>query len=102
MKNLRLWADGRLHWHWDPGMLEGRGPRDNPRMRRAAQNLTLPTLLIRGRLSDVLSPQGARDFLALAPHAEFADIAGADHMVAGDKNDAINAATFDFLERHSR
>jgi pimeloyl-ACP methyl ester carboxylesterase len=102
MKNLRLREDGRYHWHWDPRMMAGRGPRPNERMRAAAQNLTIPTLLVRGRLSDVLSPQGAKDFLALVPHAEFADIAGADHMVAGDKNDAFNAATFDFLERHSR
>ena len=70
-------------------------------MLRAAQNLKIPTLLIRGRLSDVLSPEGAQDFLRVVPHAEFADIAGADHMVAGDRNDAFNAATFDFLERHS-
>ncbi|MDB5448256.1 MAG: protein ABHD11-like, partial [Phenylobacterium sp.] len=34
------------------------------------------------------------------PHAEFVDIAGADHMVAGDRNDAFNAAVFDFLARH--
>jgi pimeloyl-ACP methyl ester carboxylesterase len=100
MKNLRL-RDGRYHWHWDPQMLTGRGPREPERMRRAAEALSVPTLLIRGRLSDVLSPQGARDFLAIVPHAEFADIAGADHMVAGDRNDAFNAATFDFLERHS-
>jgi pimeloyl-ACP methyl ester carboxylesterase len=100
MKNLRL-RDGRYHWHWDPQMLTGRGPREPERMRRAAEALTVPTLLIRGRLSDVLSPEGARDFLAIAPHAEFADIAGADHMVAGDRNDAFNAATFEFLERHS-
>jgi pimeloyl-ACP methyl ester carboxylesterase len=102
MKNLRLREDGRLHWHWDPRMLDGRGPRDFERMGRAAEALTIPTLLVRGQMSDVLSPEGARAFLDLAPHAEFVDIAGADHMVAGDRNDAFNAATFDFLERHSR
>jgi non-heme chloroperoxidase len=102
MKNLRLREDGRLHWHWDQRMLTGRGPRPVERLTEAARALTIPTLLVRGRLSDVLSPEGAREFLALVPHAEFADIAGADHMVAGDRNDAFNAATFDFLERHSR
>jgi non-heme chloroperoxidase len=101
MKNLRLREDGRYHWHWDPRMLDGRGPRDAERLRDAARSLTAPTLLIRGRLSDVVSPEGARDFLALAPHAEFVDIAGADHMVAGDRNDAFNAAVFDFLLRHA-
>jgi len=55
---------------------------------------------VRGGLSGVVSPAGVQDFLSLAPHAEFVDIAGADHMVAGDRNDAFNEATFDFLERH--
>lgn len=101
MKNLRLREDGRLHWHWDPRMFGGeRGPRDTGGLRDAARNLTVPTLLVRGRLSDVLSQEGVDDFLTLVPHAEFADIPGADHMVAGDRNDAFNAATFAFLERH--
>jgi len=99
MKNLRL-RDGRYFWHWDPRMFgEGRGPRDTDFLRAAAQRLTVPALLVRGKLSDVLSQDGVDDFLKLVPHAEFADIAGADHMVAGDKNDAFNAAVFAFLER---
>jgi len=99
MRNLRL-RDGRYFWHWDPRMFgEGRGPRDTDFLREAARRLTTPTLLVRGRLSDVLSQEGADDFLRLVPHAEFADIADADHMVAGDKNDAFNAAVFAFLER---
>jgi pimeloyl-ACP methyl ester carboxylesterase len=99
MKNLRL-RDGRYHWHWDPRMFQyGRPVRDTDFLREAARGLTVPTLLVRGKLSDVLSQEGVDDFLRLVPHAEFADIAGADHMVAGDKNDAFNAAVFDFLER---
>jgi len=101
MKNLRLREDGRYHWHWDPRMFgEGRGPRDTDGLRAAARDLKVPILLVRGRLSEVLSQEGVDDFLSLVPHAEFADIPGADHMVAGDRNDAFNAATFDFLERH--
>jgi pimeloyl-ACP methyl ester carboxylesterase len=100
MKNLRLREDGRYHWHWDPRMMKGGDPRKPDRMERAARNLKTPTLLIRGGLSEVVSPEGAREFLQLAPHAEFVDIAGADHMVAGDRNDAFNDAAFDFLERH--
>jgi len=99
MRNLRL-RDGRYHWHWDPRMFQfGRPPRDTDGLREAARGLTVPTLLVRGKLSDVLSQEGVDDFLELVPHAEFADIAGADHMVAGDKNDAFNAAVFAFLER---
>ena len=100
MRNLRL-RDGRYHWHWDPRMFQGgRGPRDTDGLREAARNLKVPTLLVRGRLSDVLSQEGVEDFLQLVPHAEFADIADADHMVAGDRNDAFNDAVFAFLERH--
>jgi len=99
MRNLRL-REGRYYWHWDPRMFrEGRGPRDSDGLREAARNLKVPTLLVRGRLSDVLSQEGVDDFLQLVPHAEFADIVGADHMVAGDRNDAFNEAVFAFLER---
>jgi pimeloyl-ACP methyl ester carboxylesterase len=104
MRNLRRGQDGRLHWHWDPKMLHRaeETPWDMEALREAARRLTMPTLLIRGRLSDLLSPAGAKEFLQLAPHAEFVDIAGADHMVAGDRNDAFNDAVFDFLERRIR
>lgn len=102
MKNLRLRDDGRLYWHWDPRMLAGLddGLPDMDRLRQAARRLSIPALLVRGKMSDVVSLDGVQDFLELAPNAEFVDIAGADHMVAGDRNDAFNAAVFDFLDRH--
>ena len=40
----------------------------------------------------------AREFLELVPHARFADVSGARHMVAGDKNDQFAAAIIDFLK----
>lgn len=66
----------------------------------AARALTCPTLLIRGASSEVVSPEGVAAFLAIVPHAEFVDVAGADHMVAGDRNDAFLGAALDFLARH--
>jgi non-heme chloroperoxidase len=102
MKNLRRRDDGRLHWHWDPRMMskDPEGWAEMEFLREASQRLAVPSLLLRGRMSDVLSPEGVDDFLSLAPHAEFVDIAGADHMVAGDRNDAFNQAVFDFLDRN--
>ncbi len=98
-RNLRF-REGRYHWHWDPRMFENGPPaRDTERLRDAARSLTVPVLLVRGGHSDILSQAGADDFLRLVPHAEFADIAGADHMVAGERNDAFNDAVFSFLER---
>jgi len=100
-KNLRRTADGRWRWHWDPAFLEpGHGPRpgqDTERLRAAARRLRVPTLLVRGRLSDLLSEEGAREFLALVPHARFADVSDAGHMVAGDRNDRFTAAVLGFL-----
>ena len=48
-------------------------------------------------MSDILSEEGAREMLELAPHARYVDVADAGHMVAGDRNDAFNAAVVDFL-----
>lgn len=102
-KNVRLGEDGRWHWHWDPRFI--RPPTDEPRSLRnedrlddAARALTLPTLLVRGKASDVLSEDGARHLLDLVPHAQVVDVAGAGHMVAGDRNDAFNDAVVAFLE----
>jgi pimeloyl-ACP methyl ester carboxylesterase len=53
---------------------------------------------VRGHMSDILSPEGAEQFLALVPDAEFVDVAGAGHMVAGDRNDAFNSAVVRFLD----
>jgi pimeloyl-ACP methyl ester carboxylesterase len=66
-KSLRQGADGRWRWHWDPRFLTGiRPPSDvaNPsRLENAARGLTVPTLLVRGRESDVLSEEGAQAFV---------------------------------------
>ena len=104
MRNLRRRADGRLHWHWDPAFTRPRDGNAAPDWRefeRAAAALTVPTLLIRGARSRVLSREGAAAFLALVPAAEFAEVADADHMVAGDANDSFNEAVFGFLARHA-
>lgn len=101
-KNLRRGDDGRWRWHWDPrfmsmGSTEPRPPRDPEVLERAARALRVPTLLVRGRHSDLLSEAGARAFLALVPHARFVDVSGAGHMVAGDRNDVFSSAVLAFL-----
>ena len=102
-RNLRL-RDGRYYWHWDPALLQmGRnadftGP--NP-LEKAACALKIPTLLIRGGRSRIVSETGVREFLEMAPHAEFVDISNAHHMVAGDANDAFNEAVFAFADKQT-
>ncbi len=99
-RNLRE-RDGRYFWHWDSRMMASfaRGASIRERLNTAARNLGVPTLLVRGEISDVVSPAGAQEFLNAAPHAEFVEVPGAGHMVAGDSNDIFTAAVVDFLSR---
>jgi pimeloyl-ACP methyl ester carboxylesterase len=75
---------------------------DPARLGAAASSLRLPTLLVRGGESDVLSVDDAVRFLELVPHAEFASVAGAHHMVAGDDNAVFEDVLGDFLARRVR
>ncbi|MEX2481909.1 MAG: alpha/beta hydrolase [Gammaproteobacteria bacterium] len=100
-KNLRRAPDGKYRWHWDPRFMTLRRDMDKrtERLIACARNLALPALLVRGGLSDVLSEEGAQHFLSLCPHAEYVNITGAAHMVAGDRNDVFGNAVTDFLAR---
>lgn len=102
-KNVRLGEDGRYRWHWDPKIRDGNPRIDlDERQRRledCARRLDLPTLLVRGGLSDVLTVGGAQEFLELCPHAEYVAVPDAAHMVAGDRNDMFADAVIDFLRR---
>ena len=100
-KNLRL-RDGRWYWHWDPAFMTK--PGDDPELRtenfeRAAADLTIPVLLIRGKLSDVVSPEGVQHFLDTVPNAEFVELSGAGHTAAGDDNDAFSDVVVTFATR---
>jgi pimeloyl-ACP methyl ester carboxylesterase len=100
-KNLRVGADARYRWHWDPRFIDhehGLTPEQfTERMVECARRLQLPTLLVRGALSDVLSAQAAQEFRELVPHAEIVDVSDAAHMVAGDRNDRFTQAVLEFL-----
>jgi pimeloyl-ACP methyl ester carboxylesterase len=100
-KNLRL-RDGRWFWHWDPAFLTV--PADDKfvrvaKLEQAVMALTIPILLIRGRLSDVVSEEGVKDFLEKVPDAEFVELSGAGHTAAGDDNDAFSEVVVQFVNR---
>lgn len=103
MKNLRRRADGRLHWHWDPAFV-ARSPRAEPPqfksdLRAAARQIHIPTLLVRGLLSDIVSDDGVARLREAMPTLEVFEVADAAHMVAGDRNDKFNQAVVAFLQR---
>ncbi|HUD43573.1 MAG TPA: alpha/beta hydrolase [Dokdonella sp.] len=93
-------ADGRLRWHWDPRMLgpvAGEGERYQPRLFAAARRIRVPTLLVSGGASDVVSAETIGEFLALVPHARHVSVADATHMVVGDRNDRFTRHVEEFL-----
>jgi len=100
-KNLRLDSDGRYYWHWDPQFIphanDVRRNKDFKRFTNAARSLRIPTLLVRGQMSDVVSKDIAKEFLELVSHAKFIDVQGAGHMIAGDRNDLFSDSIIDFL-----
>lgn len=102
-KNVRLHDDGRWHWHWDPAVMAGANdePRrsgNEDRLLAAAARIRVPTLLIRGASSDIVTPEAAAELLTLVPDSEFVEVT-AGHMVAGDDNDVFTGHVRNFLDR---
>lgn len=69
-------------------------------LQAATRTVDIPTLLVRGRMSDIVSDESVRELQDLIPHAEVVDVADAGHMVAGDRNDAFNDGAVGFVARH--
>ena len=101
-KNLRSKDDGRYYWHWDPRFIRRRpGSRDRgyfDLQLKAAEKVTIPTLLIRGALSDVVTMEDVDYFLSVISHAKFVEIENAAHMIAGDRNDIFAEEAIKFLK----
>jgi pimeloyl-ACP methyl ester carboxylesterase len=102
-RNLRRHADGRWYWHWDPRFFDTFEPDPEAAAKRytaAAVGVKVPTLLVRGTKSELVTPENVRHFRESIPHAEYVDVADAAHMIAGDRNDVFNEVVLDFLQRH--
>ena len=99
--NLRKREDGRLYWHWDPAFHAGSKQRAEAgmllRMQTATRGIRVPLLLVCGERSEVVDEPAIAHLLQLLPHAKCVQVAGARHMVAGDRNDAFGTAVLDFL-----
>jgi pimeloyl-ACP methyl ester carboxylesterase len=94
--------DGRWYWHWDPRVIsQGRTEVPPDRLSGlldvATTNIHVPTMLVHGLQSDVVTQEGVDDLLARIPGATAVGVDGAAHMIAGDRNDAFTTAVLDFL-----
>lgn len=100
--NLRPHGE-RWVWHWDPRMPDSfEGRMDPPgmaeRLLDAARAADVPVLLVRGGISDVVREDVAEQFCVRVPRARRVDVAGAGHMVAGDRNEHFLDAIVPFLQ----
>lgn len=100
-RNLLQRDDGRWYWRWDPKLLGNVGGAESmgQKLHAVAGGVSVPTLMVRGKRSEMVSDEILADFLHHIPHAEVADIAGASHMVAGDDNNSFSAAVIRFLDQ---
>lgn len=107
--NLRE-RDGRWYWHWDPKFIDGTSAlppievTEVDRLYAAIEAILrsrVPMLLVRGQMSDLVTEERADEFIARFPEVDFVDVAGAGHMVAGDRNDIFAGAVVEFLARHA-
>jgi pimeloyl-ACP methyl ester carboxylesterase len=101
-KNLRL-RDGRYFWHWDPKFIFREQDIDPLQqqaiMEAAAAHVQIPTLLLKGSLSEIVDDEGVEAFRRILPQGEVVEVDGAGHMIAGDKNSVFDAAVLEFLRR---
>jgi pimeloyl-ACP methyl ester carboxylesterase len=94
--------DGRWYWHWDPLLIRQERTEVVPDrlaglLDVAMSNIHVPTMLVRGMLSDVVTQEGVDDLLARIPGATVVGVEGAAHMIAGDRNDAFSQSVVTFL-----
>ena len=66
---------------------------------QAAPSITVPTLLIRGLRSELVSERSVRALREVIPHATHLDVADAGHMIVGDRNDAFTSQLAGYLGR---
>jgi pimeloyl-ACP methyl ester carboxylesterase len=102
-RNLRRAQDGRWRWHWDPAFMtipdEPARALRHRRFVAAAEDVRVPTLLVRGERSEVVSAAGAQELLRIIPAAAEVVIPAAGHMVAGDDNAVFSRTLLSYLEQ---
>lgn len=104
-KNLRFDEKReRYFFHWDPAFLNRTRTVHLSELKtleyllmHCAKNITCPVLLIKGKMTDVVSDEGVEQLRQSVPQARVVELSEAGHMVAGDKNDVFNQSVLDFV-----
>ena len=98
-RHMRQDEAGRFYWPWDPQFLGGLDVAPLASLESKISDLKLPTLVMRGRESKVVTEAEMERLRGLMPQAEFVDIEAAGHLIANERADVFNATLVEFLER---
>jgi pimeloyl-ACP methyl ester carboxylesterase len=107
LKKVLREKDGRWYWHWDPMIMQQEhtevvASQFVGLLEFAMGNIHVPTLVVHGLLSDVVTQEGIDDIVRKLPDVTVVVVEGAGHMIAGDKNDAFSNAVVTFLDAKIR
>jgi flavin reductase (DIM6/NTAB) family NADH-FMN oxidoreductase RutF/pimeloyl-ACP methyl ester carboxylesterase len=92
--------DGRMRWRGDPRVFASSNAfSEQQRLSDAAGRIVEPVTLVRGSLNESTSAEQTRRLQSLISGAEIAEIEGAGHYAATEREDDFNAVLLDFLER---
>jgi len=103
-RNMKQLPGGRLTWKYDRRVLKVMGNRYfevvqmPPETWEELRKIQCPTLLIRGGLSQTISPEQAKRMCDTIPDCQFAEVPNAAHGVTGDNPKGFEEAVRKFLQ----
>ena len=97
--NMMRLEDGRWTYRYDRAFRAGSAlrPRNPEQAWKSCASIAVPTLVMRGELSDILSPEIGKKMIEVIPDARYVEVAGSGHAIPLDKPDGFLAASREFL-----
>jgi len=97
--NLMGLEDGRFTWRYDRALRNVRElkPRTAEEGWASCAAIAVPTLVMRGELSDILAPEIAQRMIEVIPDAKLATVDGSGHSIPLDKPEGFRDAARAFL-----
>jgi len=97
--NMMRLEDGRWTFRFDRAFRHGSAlrPRDPQAAWASCAKIAVPTLIMRGALSDVLSPEIGQRMVEAIADARYVEVAGSGHPIPLDQPDGFLAASREFL-----
>ena len=98
--NMMRLEDGRWTFRFDRAFRQGSAlrPRDPQAAWKSCAQIAVPALVMRGELSDILSPEIGQRMIETIADARYVEVAGSGHAIPLDKPDGFLAASRAFLE----